>query len=70
MCAAVQPYRADVLKPRDLAHDFCVNYNVGGWRSGTPLPGDEWASNIVTHLRARRRADGVREIKWKRIKEN
>ena len=51
--AAVQPYRADVLKPRDLAHDFCANYNVGGWRSGTPLPGDEWASNIVTHLRAR-----------------
>ena len=50
---AVQPYREITVKPRDLAHDFCVNYNVGGWKSAKPLPGDEWAANLMTHLRER-----------------
>ena len=49
----VQPYREITAKPRDLVHDWCVNYNVGGWKSAKPLPGDEWARNIVTHLRER-----------------
>lgn len=51
--AHVQPYREIKAKPRDLVHDWCVNYNVGGWKSAKPLPGDEWAANIVTHLRER-----------------
>ena len=50
---AVQPYREIVPKRRDLAHDFCVNCNVGGWKSGKPLPGDEWIVNILDHLRER-----------------
>lgn len=51
--AKVQTYREIKAKPRDLVHDWCVNYNVGGWKSAKPLPGDEWAKNIVTHLRER-----------------
>lgn len=50
---AVQPYREIAVGRRDLAHDWCVNYNVGGWRSSKPLPGDDWAENIMTHLRER-----------------
>ena len=51
--AKVQPYREIQAKPRDLVHDWCVNYNVGGWKSAKPLPGNEWAENIITHLRER-----------------
>ena len=49
----IQPYRE--IKPyrRDLAHDWCVNYNCGYNRSATPLDGEEWAVNIANHLRAR-----------------
>ena len=51
--AKVQPYRDIPVKRRDLAHDFCVNYCDFGWKCGKPLPGDEWADNIMNHLRER-----------------
>ena len=49
----VQPYREIKPRKRDLAHDWCVNYNCGGWKVANPLDGEEWAANIANHLRAR-----------------
>ena len=49
----IQPYREIKPHKRDLAHDWCVNYNCGGWKSANPLDGEEWAANIANHLRAR-----------------
>ena len=49
----VQPYREIKPRKRDLAHDWCVNYNCGYSKSANPLDGEEWAANIANHLRAR-----------------
>ena len=51
--AAVQPWREIPVKVPSLQHDFCVNINVGGWCSSTPLEGTEWITNIVSHVRER-----------------
>jgi len=50
--AKAESYREIPVKVPVLDRDFCVNVNVGGWRSSTPLPGDEWAPNIIAHIRA------------------
>lgn len=47
-----QPYREIKPYKRDPAHDWCVNFNVGGWKSAKPLDGEEWAANIANHLRS------------------
>ena len=47
-----QAYAPIAAKIPRLDHDFCVNVNVGGWRASKPLPGDEWARNIMHHIRA------------------
>ena len=46
-----QDYAPIAPKVPRLHRDFCVNVNVGGWKSSTPLAGDDWAANIMSHIR-------------------
>lgn len=46
-----QDYRPIEKRIPRLDKDFCVNVNVGGWKSSTPLEGKEWATNIMKHIR-------------------
>ena len=46
-----QAYAPIAPKVPRAHRDFCVNVNVGGWKSSTPLEGDEWAPNIMRHIR-------------------
>lgn len=46
-----QAYAPIAPKVPRLDRDFCINVNVGGWKSSTPLKGDDWAPNIMSHIR-------------------
>ena len=54
---APMPYAEHACRIPRLDRDYCADFNIGpgagsGWASGTPLPGADWATNIVNHLRS------------------
>ena len=54
---APMPYAEHACRIPRLDRDYCADFNIGpgagaGWASGTPLPGADWATNVVDHLRS------------------